>query len=147
MLIDRDVASTLRPSRRWPESVIKIPGHIAALSHGVLIKRGKTSDAVGSFAAERPYPCAGASLIWTLRVRPKSDRQGVGERPNVDEGSARHAEVMLREVLGMYRNLGLLSKVKGLDPSGLIPVHVVAALKGAEGLNGLLSEHVKTDVE
>jgi mediator of RNA polymerase II transcription subunit 13 len=112
-----------------------------------LIKRGKTGDAVSSFAAERPYPCAGASLIWTLRVRPKSDRQGGGERPNVDEGSARHAEVMLREVLGMFRNLGLLSKVKGLDPSGLVPVHIVAALKGAEGLDGLLREHVKVDVE
>jgi hypothetical protein len=89
----------------------------------------------------------GASLLWTLRVRPKGDRQGGGERPNVDEGSARHAEVMLREVLGMYRNLGLLSKVKGLDPSGLIPVHVVAAMKGAEGLNGLLREHTEVDIE
>jgi mediator of RNA polymerase II transcription subunit 13 len=147
MLIDRDVASTLRPSKGWPESVMERPIHIAALSHGVLIKRGKTSDAVSSFAAERPYPCAGASLIWTLRVRPKSDRQGGGERPNVDEGSARHAEVMLREVLGMYRNLGLLSKVKGLDPSGLVPVHVIAAIKGAEGLNGLLRGHGKLDVE
>jgi mediator of RNA polymerase II transcription subunit 13 len=147
MLIDRDVASTLRPSKGWPESLMKRQSHIAALSHGVLIKRGKTSDAVSSFAAECPYPCAGASLIWTLRVRPKSDRQGGGERPNVDEGSARHAEVMLREVLGMYRNLGLLSKVKGLDPSGLVPVHVIAAIKGAEGLNGLLREHVQADVE
>lgn len=147
MLIDRDVASTLRPSKSWPESSMKRATRIAALSHGVLIKRGKTSDAVSSFAGERPYPCAGASLIWTLRVRPKSDRQGVGERPNVDEGSARHAEVMLREVLGMYRNLGLLSKVKGLDPSGLVPVHVVAALKGAEGLDGLLRERAKVDFE
>lgn len=147
MLIDRDVASTLRPSKSWPESSMKRAANIAALSHGVLIKRGKISDAVSSFAGERPYPCAGASLIWTLRVRPKSDRQGVGERPNVDEGSARHAEVMLREVLGMYRNLGLLSKVKGLDPSGLVPVHVVAAFKGAEGLDGLLREHAKVDLE
>ena len=147
MLIDRDVASALRPSKAWPESVTKRPSHIAALSHGVLIKRGKTSNAVSSFAAERPYPCAGASLIWTLRVRPKSDRQGGGERPNVDEGSPRHAEVMLREVMGMFRNLGLLSKVKGLDPSGLVPVHVVAALKGAEGLEGLLRESTKINVE
>lgn len=147
MLIDRDVASTLRPWKGWPKSAMKRPSHIAALSHGVLIKRGKTGDAVSSFAAERPYPCAGASLIWTLRVRPKSDRQGGGERPNVDEGSARHAEVMLREVLGMFRNLGLLSKVKGLDPSGLVPVHVISALRGAEGLDGLLSEHGKVDVE
>lgn len=147
MLIDRDVASALRPSKGWPESVMKRPSHIAALSHGVLIKRGKTSDAVSSFPAERPYPCAGASLIWTLRVRPKNDRQGGGERPNVDEGSARHAEVMLREVLGMYRNLGLLSKYKGLDPSGLVPVHVIAAIKGAKGLNGLLKERVQVDLE
>jgi hypothetical protein len=54
---------------------------------------------------------------------------------------------MLREVLGMYRNLGLLSKYKGLDPSGLVPVHVIAAIKGAKGLNGLLKERVQVDLE
>jgi hypothetical protein len=47
----------------------------------------------------------------------------------------------------MYRNLGLLSKVKGLDPSGLIPVHVIAAMKGAQGLDGLLRERVEVDVD
>jgi mediator of RNA polymerase II transcription subunit 13 len=147
MLIDRDVASTLRPLRNRLSPVEQKPNHLAALSHGVLIKRGKSSNTTSSFASDRPYPCVGASLLWTLRVRPKGDRQGGGERPNVDEGSARHAEVMLREVLGMYRNLGLLSKVKGLDPSGLIPVHVIAAMKGAEGLNGLLWEHTEVDVD
>jgi mediator of RNA polymerase II transcription subunit 13 len=147
MLIDRDVASTLRPLRNRLSPVEQKPIHLAALSHGVLIKRGRTSNTTSSFAADRPYPCVGASLLWTLRVRPKGDRQGGGERPNVDEGSARHAEVMLREVLGMYRNLGLLSKVKGLDPSGLIPVHVVAAMMGAEGLNGLLRELTEVDIE
>lgn len=146
MLIDRDLASTLRPSKSWPERIVERPDHITALSYGVLIKRGKIGNAISSFAAERPFPCAGASLLWTLRVRPKSDRQGVGERPNVDEGSSRHAEVMLREVLGMFRNLGLLSKVKGLDPSGLVPVHVIAAMKGAEGLNGLLGEQVRVEI-
>jgi mediator of RNA polymerase II transcription subunit 13 len=147
MLIDRDVAFTLRPLRNRLSPIEQKSNHLAALSHGVLIKRGKTSNTASSSASDRPYPCAGASLLWTLRVRPKGDRQGVGERPNVDEGSARHAEVMLREVLGMYRNLGLLSKVKGLDPSGLIPVHVVAAMKGAQGLNGLLRERVEVDVD
>jgi mediator of RNA polymerase II transcription subunit 13 len=142
MLIDRDVASTLRPLQNSLASAPPKPNYITALAHSVLIKRGKHSiEGGGSF------PCVGASLIWTLRVRPKSDRQGSGARPNVDEGSARHAEVMLREVLGMFRNLGLLSKVKGLDPSGLVPVHVIAATEGAEGLNGLLREHVEVDVD
>jgi hypothetical protein len=43
--------------------------------------------------------------------------------------------------------LGLLSKVKGLDPSGLVPVHVVAAMKGAQGLNGLLREHTNINLD
>jgi mediator of RNA polymerase II transcription subunit 13 len=147
MLIDRDVAPTLRPLRNRLSPVEQKPNLLPALSHGVLIKRGKTSNTASRFSSDRPYPCVGASLLWTLRVRPKGDRQGVGERPNVDEGSARHAEVMLREVLGMYRNLGLLSKVKGLDPSGLVPVHVVAAMKGAQGLNGLLREHTNINLD
>lgn len=145
MLIDRDVATLLETPPRWSESSQKRPDQIAALSYGVLIKRGKSGNAASSSASERPFPCAGASLIWTLRVRSKSDRQGIGERPNVDEGSARHCEVMLREVLGMFRNLGLLSKVKGLDSSGLIPVHIIIAMQGAEGLNGLLSEPMMID--
>ena len=142
MLIDRDVALALRPLP--PNWTKPIPSNqqtnIEALAHGVLIKRGATniSNPNINHTKTRPYPCAGASLAWTLRVRPKSERQGTGERPNVDEGSARHAEVMLREVMGIFRNLGILSRVKGLDATGLTPVHVVSAARGAEALGGLL---------
>jgi mediator of RNA polymerase II transcription subunit 13 len=141
MLIERDVASTLRPlPTNWTQPLLSNQqNNIEALAHGVLIKRGALhSNTSNTSNKTRPYPCAGASLAWTLRVRPKSERQGTGERPNVDEGSARHAEVMLREVMGIYRNLGILSKVKGLDATGLTPVHIVSAARGAEGLNGLL---------
>jgi mediator of RNA polymerase II transcription subunit 13 len=138
MLIDRDVASTLRPlPSNWTQPIPQSQqNNVEALAHGVLIKRGAINT--NNSSKSRPYPCAGASLAWTLRVRPKSERQGTGERPNVDEGSARHAEVMLREVMGLYRNLGILSRVKGLDATGLTPVHIVSAARGAEGLNGLL---------
>lgn len=140
MLIDRHVASILRPSPTKVFTATQTPDNIEALSHALIIKRGKTPSSPDNTGGrnENPFPCAGASLIWTLRVRPKGDRQGGGERMNVDEGSARHAEVMLREVLGFFRNLGLLSRIKGLDPSGLVPVHIAAAAQGAEGLNGLL---------
>jgi mediator of RNA polymerase II transcription subunit 13 len=138
MLIDRDVASTLRPlPTNWTQPIpASQQNNVEALAHGVLVKRGAINT--NNSSKTRPYPCAGASLAWTLRVRPKSERQGTGERPNVDEGSARHAEVMLREVMGLYRNLGILSRVKGLDATGLTPVHIVSAARGAEGLNGLL---------
>jgi mediator of RNA polymerase II transcription subunit 13 len=141
MLVDRDVASSLRPlPTNWTQPISpNQQNNIEALAHGVLIKRGALNNSSSSNSSKtRPYPCAGASLAWTLRVRPKSERQGTGERPNVDEGSARHAEVMLREVMGIYRNLGILSRVKGLDATGLTPVHIVSAARGAEGLNGLL---------
>jgi mediator of RNA polymerase II transcription subunit 13 len=138
MLIDRDVASTLSPlPTNWTQPIpASQQNNVEALAHGVLIKRGAINT--NNSSKTRPYPCAGASLAWTLRVRPKSERQGTGERPNVDEGSARHAEVMLREVMGLYRNLGILSRVKGLDATGLTPVHIASAARGAEGLNGLL---------
>lgn len=156
MLIDRHVASILRPVQAKAAALTHKQNHVESLSHGVLIKRGKNvaSSETITHSGQTPFPCAGASLIWTLRVRPKSDRQGSGagggaggERPNVDEGSARHAEVMLREVLGFFRNLALLSKIKGLDPTGLIPVHIATAAQGAEGLNGLLARPTEVRAE
>ncbi|KAL1584133.1 hypothetical protein WHR41_07262 [Cladosporium halotolerans] len=145
MLLDRDVAATIQPTRKWIESPNLAQQHdyVEALSHGLLVKRGKINNTSDGSRGGRPFPCAATSLIWTLRVRPKNERQGIhGEKAIVDEGHARHAEVMLREVMGMFRNLALLSKVKGLDPTGLVPVHVLTAVQGAEGLNGLLRGRV-----
>jgi mediator of RNA polymerase II transcription subunit 13 len=47
---------------------------------------------------------------------------------------------LLRDMLGTYRNLGCLAKVKGLrgTKGGLLPWHVVVAIRGAEGMNEIM---------
>lgn len=94
------------------------PDQATPLAYTAFIKRGSSS-----------LPIAGTSLLWTLRVRP--GKQGI------DEGSARHAEMMLREVAGMFRSLGLLGKIRGVG-EGLAPVHVVMARRAVEGLEGMV---------
>lgn len=46
----------------------------------------------------------------------------------------------LRDMLGMYRNLGCLAKVRGLrgTKGGLLPWHVVVAMRGAGGLSEVM---------
>lgn len=46
------------------------------------------------------------------------------------------AENLLKEVLGQYRALGLLAKLKGMRGTrhGSVPWHVVAAQRGVKGL-------------
>jgi mediator of RNA polymerase II transcription subunit 13, fungi type len=46
-------------------------------------------------------------------------------------------DTILREYLGMFRNLALLAKVRGMGDwkAGLIPWHVLAAMRAAHGLD------------
>jgi mediator of RNA polymerase II transcription subunit 13, fungi type len=107
------------------------------LSSGALFKRGEAglpdySDLPASSAAH--LPCLKLSVLWTVQVRPNG---------NVDEGGPKHAEMTLREVLKMYRNLSVLTRARGLDREikgngGVVPVHLVAASRGAERLEGFL---------
>ncbi|KAK5124892.1 hypothetical protein LTR85_001082 [Meristemomyces frigidus] len=104
-----------------------------ALATGALFKRGHAGLEPGKPGAQ--LPCLAASLLWTVQVRPNG---------NVDEGNVRQAEMTLREVLRMWRNLSILTKARGLGSSGgnggedILPLHLVAAWKGAEGLDGFL---------
>ena len=106
------------------------------LANGVLFKRGDlhSSDSNGKLAA------LGVWLHWDIRIR-------VGGL--VDEGPTWQAEATLREVLRMYRNLSLLSRVRSLENAfgadgedgwgGNMPVHILGAMRGAEALNGFLA--------
>ncbi|KAK3673935.1 mediator of RNA polymerase II transcription subunit 13 [Recurvomyces mirabilis] len=110
------------------------------LCSGALFKRGN-SDL--SEASSDHLPSIGVSLYWTIQVRPSGA---------VDEGSVRQAEMTLREVLRMFRNLSVLSRARGLvassggggdDGSGkglgvCVPVHVCMAVRGAEALDRFL---------
>jgi mediator of RNA polymerase II transcription subunit 13 len=47
------------------------------------------------------------------------------------------AEGLLKEVLGQFRALGLLAKLRGMrgTRNGTLPWHIVAAKRGVEGLS------------
>ena len=104
-----------------------------ALAKGLLCKRGD----LNSPRSDGRLESMGVSLYWDIRIVPNG---------LVNEGQIKQAETTLREVLRMYRNLSLLSKLRhlsdegdGEDPgAGLMPMHVECAVKGAEALNGFL---------
>ncbi|KAK4579863.1 mediator of RNA polymerase II transcription subunit 13 [Recurvomyces mirabilis] len=102
------------------------------LCSGALFKRGN-SDLPE--ASSGHLPSIGVSLYWTIQVRPSGA---------VDEGSVRQAEMTLREVLRMFRNLSVLSRARGLVASSgkelgmCVPVHVCMAVRGAEALDRFL---------
>ncbi|KAK5113271.1 hypothetical protein LTR62_003608 [Meristemomyces frigidus] len=124
-----------------PSLVTQLP-----LATGALYKRGEAAtpnllcNARGSDSLCQTYlPSLGVALSWTIQVRPSG---------TIDEGNVRQAEMTLREVLRMYRNLSVLSRVRGLVGgsgggvyggkealSTCVPVHLVTAVKGAEALD------------
>ncbi|KAK5129750.1 hypothetical protein LTR08_002926 [Meristemomyces frigidus] len=100
------------------------------LATGALVKRGEEGMEPGKSNAH--VPCLAVHLLWTVQVRPNG---------NVDEGNVRQAEMTLRDVLRMWRNLSVLTKARALgDEKGdVVPVHLETASRGAVGLEGYLS--------
>lgn len=108
------------------------------MAHGVLFQRGPASmpDSEHTDTGDK-LPSLGVNLHWTIQVK----TQG-----GVDEGSAKQAELTLRDVLRMYRGLTTLTNARSLIRSAaaaagtgksILPVHVAMATMGAEGLVGL----------
>ncbi|KAK6437777.1 mediator of RNA polymerase II transcription subunit 13 [Oleoguttula sp. CCFEE 5521] len=109
------------PRRSAPDNITTA----SILACGQLIKRGDPTS-----AAQSHFPAIGADLLWTIQIR----AAGAG----IVEGNAKHAEGMLREVLGTWRGLGCLAKLRGLQLAeslnGLVPIHVVGAVQAARAL-------------
>nr|POF17853.1 mediator of rna polymerase ii transcription subunit 13 [Quercus suber] len=103
-----------------------------ALASGALFKRGSTQSIQSAEGGSKPLPSLGVSVLWTVHVRPTGQ---------VDEGGAKHAEMTLKDVLRMYRGLTVFTKAKGLvvgDDDVARPIHLVAVLRAAQALDGLL---------
>ncbi|KAK4637233.1 Mediator of RNA polymerase II transcription subunit 13 [Fulvia fulva] len=103
------------------------------LANALIFKRGGGGEAahVTATGSRHSLPGMGVTLHWTIQVKPNGA---------IDEGTVKQAELTLREVVKMYRNLALLTKAKGLDRGRAVcaPLPVAAAMLGAEGLDGLL---------
>jgi mediator of RNA polymerase II transcription subunit 13 len=134
-----------------------------ALISGLLIKRGETNATSHSTHHPIPDRCIGplvtaVNILWIGGVgqraatsfpapdaaspggfAPASGHVPTGERglmwtPTMSGRVT--AENLMKEVLGQYRALGLLAKLKGVRGTrhGSVPWHVVAAQRGVKGL-------------
>ena len=94
---------------------------------GAIFKRGEVDPTPG-----KSLPSLSVTLHWTIQIKPSG---------STDEGSVKQAEMTLREVLKMFRNLSLLTKARSLDhgETALAPLHVAMAMQSVKGLNGMLS--------
>lgn len=75
-------------------------------------------------------PLPGKATVLT----PPAQEQASSEAARLAARQKRY-DAALREVLGMYRRLALLARVRGLqDQKGTVPWHVVVVVRVAEGL-------------
>ncbi|KAF2718434.1 hypothetical protein K431DRAFT_136976 [Polychaeton citri CBS 116435] len=110
---------------------------VSCLARGALLKRGEstaltttsTSSAAGGsrHQGSRNLPILAVDLLWTIQVRPTQ----------VNEGTTKHGEMALREILCMYRNLSLLAKARDPHRSAavVVPWHLDCTTRSARALN------------
>ncbi|KAI6873439.1 hypothetical protein KC338_g1601 [Hortaea werneckii] len=111
----------------------KAPAPSHSIASGALFKRGGSDLENSTSRLGRTLPSLVVNLLWTVQVRPNG---------NVDEGNVKQSEMTLREVLRLYRNLGVLTKARGIateDGEASLPVHLLTALRGAQAVSGLLA--------
>ncbi|KAI6802046.1 hypothetical protein KC361_g1419 [Hortaea werneckii] len=109
------------------------PAASRSIASGALFKRGGSDLDTSTGRLGRTLPSLVVNLLWTVQVRPNG---------NVDEGNVKQSEMTLREVLRLYRNLGVLTKARGIateDEEASLPVHLLTALRGAQAVSGLLA--------
>ncbi|KAF1808425.1 hypothetical protein P152DRAFT_517562 [Eremomyces bilateralis CBS 781.70] len=120
------------------------------LASGLLVKRGKLagSDQLSSYADDDggdEFPCVAVNLVWIWQVGHTTqggsgnNNSGGGSSNSMNDGSPgglptplAYVDTTLKDLLVLYRGLGLLGKLRGLQgtQSGLIPWHVAAAMRG-----------------
>lgn len=123
-----------------------------SLSSGLLVKIPPPAPAENPFAAPAGAParaagaaradadavgCVGVHLLWAHNsAKGPAAEHSWGHSSTV---SKPHADGVLREYLGHFRNLALLAKVRGLDDgrAGLVPWHVLVAVRAVEGLDAV----------
>jgi mediator of RNA polymerase II transcription subunit 13 len=118
-------------------------GYYQSLSSGLLVKIPPAAPTEGPFGgpgadAVRPdvVKCVAVHLLWAHNSAKSQEQHAWGHSSSV---SKPHADGVLREYLGHFRNLALLAKVRNLDDgrAGLVPWHVLVAVRAVEGLDAV----------
>lgn len=127
-----------------------------ALISGLLIKRGETpSSSTHAHSMHTPGPIVvGVNILWIGSVNsPRNANTNANSNPPATGDAAPErisnflmwtptvqtrttAESLLKEVLGQFRGLGLLARLRGMRGTkhGTVPWHVAAARRGVVGL-------------
>ena len=111
-----------------------------SLVSGLLVKRGNGSRSADPSSSKR-MPCIAVHVTWVGNNTGSASAPSINtSSPAALPGMIRNYELLLREVLGMYRNLGTLAKVRFIDDGmgGILPWHVMAAMRGAKALDRCL---------
>lgn len=111
-----------------------------SLISGLLLKRGDINQPVDP-AFRKQMPCIAIHISRVVNNAASVGAPGINaSSPAPLLSSMRHYELLMREVLSMYRNLGTLAKVRFIDDGmgGILPWHIMAAMKGAKALDQCL---------
>jgi mediator of RNA polymerase II transcription subunit 13 len=124
-----------------------IPGQddfFQALASGLLIKIPPSVPTKDPF---EPSELLGPLMARYIAVHLLSFRASAKQADSSGSSSQAHnptfpkntTDGILREYLGSFRGLGLLSRLRGMSGSmsGLVPWHILATVKAVEGLDGM----------
>jgi mediator of RNA polymerase II transcription subunit 13 len=118
-------------------------GYHQSLSSGLLVKLpppAPTESPFGGPGAEIVRPdvvgCVAVHLLWAHNSAKSQEQHAWGHSSSV---SKLHADGVLREYLAHFRGLALLARVRGVDDgrAGLVPWHVLVAVRAVEGLDAV----------
>ncbi|KAL9087732.1 MAG: hypothetical protein Q9165_006499 [Trypethelium subeluteriae] len=111
-----------------------------SLISGLIVKRGNSSQG-GNPSSSKQMPCIAVHVSWIGNSVTSSSATGISSTSSAPLPSAsRNYELLMREVLTMYRGLGTLARVRFMDDGmgGVLPLHVLAAMRGANALDRCL---------
>ena len=112
-----------------------------SLISGLLVKRGESGESLESRAGQQ-MPCIAVHVACIGNNAGSAASSGISSSSAAPiTGTMRNYEMLLKEVLSMYRNLGTLAKVKFMNDGmgNVVPWHILAAMRGANGLDKCLS--------
>ena len=121
-----------------------------SLASGLLVRRAGCSPEQHA----SPFPvtdeqssagpvCVAVNLLWICNSSGNASNNGsnnAGVSPALHAIGSRGYDNMLREILSMYGNLGLLAKYRGMRDTrgGVVPWHVVMVMRSLKALHACM---------
>ena len=111
-----------------------------SLMSGLLVKRG-ISGQLPNLNHTTRMPCIAVHIDWIGSSAAPTATPGISSSSSTPLlGPTRNCEMLMKEILSMYRGLGTLAKARFMDDGmgGVLPWHLIAARRGATALDECL---------